>query len=765
MAEIGARASLAIVLLLGIAACKDGTSPPPAGPPARIEVTSGATFTGLVGTRLETPLAVRVTDDQGRSVKGVVVNFALVQGAGSVSPRAVTTGSRGTAETRLTFGVAAGRYRVIATVSGVSVVREFSGTAGPGAAARVVITPGQARLDTVGQTARLRAGLYDAYGNILPNETVTWTAADPDVFTIDATGLVTGTRQAVGRAIASAAGRADTAYVVVASPEVSPCLGYPAPVTLAVGQSINVSRTDGVCIAAAGVGDEYVLIPWHGSTAGSSEAALLVRGSGLAAVTASQSVGGFADEVSFARAGAATGSPSDPVPGFDFEHRIREVGRREVMPLIRRARDAFGARTPFAARAAAVPASLALGDVVQLNANARASCTSPSMRTGRVAAISATAIVVHDTANPAGGFTDADYQRFAVSFDTLVTPVNDAAFGTPTDIDGNGKVVIFFSRAVNELTPAGAAFYFGGFFHPRDLLPKQLNGSSYCEGSNEGEMVYMLVPDPAGVVNDNIRRVGFVDSVTVGTLAHEYQHLVNAGRRAYVNKAVTDEEVWLNEGLSHIAEELVFYRAIGTAPRQNLGGERFGAQPFDGLFIQFMAPNFGRLRSYLQAPQTFSPYAGGDNLATRGAAWAFLRYAADRRGADGDVWMRLVNTTSAGIDNLQSVFGPDVLNMVRDWTVSVYADDYVPDVAAFLTQPSWNFRTAYPALPTSARPYPLVDAVRVMRDGVSHHVAVRGGSGAFLRFAVTPGREAAIHVTAGGLLPPPTVQATIVRRQ
>jgi hypothetical protein len=113
--------------------------------------------------------------------------------------------------------------------------------------------------------------------------------------------------------------------------------------------------------------------------------------------------------------------------------------------------------------------------------------------------------------------------KSSLAFDTLVAPVNELAFGTPTDIDHNGRVVIFFTRAVNELTPSGAAFYYGGFFHPRDLLPRRRDGVTYCEGSNEGEMFYMFVPDPDGVVNGNIRRRGFVDSVTVGTIAHEYE--------------------------------------------------------------------------------------------------------------------------------------------------------------------------------------------------------------------------------------------------
>ncbi|MDQ3950350.1 MAG: Ig-like domain-containing protein, partial [Gemmatimonadota bacterium] len=578
MANLGARARSSLALLLGVAGCGDGPTVPRSGPPARIEVTSGANFSGSVGTVLETPLAVRVVDQQGRAVSGAFVRFSIIEGPGLLSPQSAVTGPTGAAQTRLTLGVVAGTYRVHATVSGVAALGFFIGEATPGAVARVVVTPGQARLVAVGDTMRLRARQYDAFGNGFPATTMTWTAIDPDVFTIDQTGLVTGTRAlATGRAVASAGGRADTAFVVVANPDASPCLGYSAPVTLAIGQAIDVSMTDGACIASAAPDDEYVLIPWHGSTVGSSTVTLHVTGTGLTAVTAPQSLAPIGGEGSVSRT-AREGVATDAARGFAFEYRIREMGRREVMPLARRVRGTFGAHATSASRAAAIPASLALGDFIELNANAKVSCSSPSLRTGRVAAVSSRAIVVHDTANPAGGFTDEDYQRFAITFDTLVAPVDEGAFGAPTDIDRNGRVVIFFTRAVNELTDAGASFYIGGFFHPRDLLPKQQSGTTFCAGSNEGEMFYLFVPDTGGVVNGNKRRVGFVDSVTIGTLAHEYQHLINAGRRAYVNNAVADdEEVWLNEGLSHIAEELVFYRASGTAPRQNIGGTSFGA--------------------------------------------------------------------------------------------------------------------------------------------------------------------------------------------
>ena len=108
-----------------------------------------------------------------------------------------------------------------------------------------------------------------------------------------------------------------------------------------------------------------------------------------------------------------------------------------------------------------------------LNANANESCTNPTSRTGRVAAVTSKAVVVADTANPVGGFTDDEYRAIGVTFDTLTDPVDVAAFGQPTDIDNNGgRSILFFTSAVNALTPRNSSSVVLGFFYSRDILPK-----------------------------------------------------------------------------------------------------------------------------------------------------------------------------------------------------------------------------------------------------------------------------------------------------
>ena len=278
---------------------------------------------------------------------------------------------------------------------------------------------------------------------------------------------------------------------------------------------------------------------------------------------------------------------------------------------------------------------LSLGDVITLNVNGNDACSNAVYHPARVVAIGEHALILNDTLNPKGGFSTADFQRYAARFDTLVYPLDVANFGEPTDIDKNGRIAILFTRAVNELTAAKSPQYVGGFAFSRDLFPTTATlRAQACAGSNEGEFFYMLTPDPSGTINSNVRTPGFVDSVTTAVLAHEFQHIINSSRRLYVNNTPAFEEKWLDEGLAHVAEELLFYRESGFAPRSNLDLAALRASLATRLaYNGDMSGNGSRYRTYLVASAANSPYSPNDSLQTRGAAWSFLRYAVDRVNA------------------------------------------------------------------------------------------------------------------------------------
>lgn len=530
------------------------------------------------------------------------------------------------------------------------------------------------------------------------------------------------------------------------------------PLSLNAGQ-VQTPISDACVFVSGGTsGGEFALVPFDADTVYAHIASVAFTSQGVAAVTTPLADRTFASAPSFSLtpdkdAAALVGSTSG------FELRLRETERRVLTPLIPAARswyrNRYGSQSGTGLRPSfsTVASPPTVGDFVTLNTKTGATlsdaCQVPDNRTGRVVAVTTHAIVIADTANPTGGYTDAEYLTVGQQFDDVYA-MDIAAFGDPSDIDSNGKVVMFFTRAVNEMTPQGSGSVVGGFFYGRDLFPKTdspvLGPGSGCATSNVSEMFYLAVPDPNALVNGNTTFTKtFISHLTLSTTAHELQHLINASRRLYVNTAATDfEVVWLNEGLSHVAEELLFYRqSNGLTPRTDVDSLDFkGNQTNVDSYNYNQQSNFGRFREYLLKPSVASPYAPDDSLWTRGATWAFLRYAADHRGtSDGDTWFKLVNSTKTGLPNLQDVFGTGLMSIFRDWSVATIADD-LPGVANQWQQPSWNFRSIFTYIP-SIKKYPL--ATVTVGDNAPLTVSLKGGTSAYVRFTIAAGQVGSVH--------------------
>ncbi len=520
-------------------------------------------------------------------------------------------------------------------------------------------------------------------------------------------------------------------------------------VALAVGETRTSLAGSGICVHTSAA-SEYMVNGFLASAVASAQTQVGITGFSITTVGALASSGANTNQLTST---ATRGGPSpilDPARQLDL--RLRSLERTVLAPRLPGARSAM--RRHSALRTSAPPA---VGQILQLNVDEGCN-TPPRYRFGRVAAVTNSAIVVADTGNPAGGFTDADYQSVGVTFDTLVNPLDTIAFGAPSDIDGNGRIILFYTRAVNELTPANSQGIVEGFFNPRDLFPAtDLDPNSACSGSNFGEMFYLIVPDPNGTVNGNTRTKAEVQQLTIGVTAHEYQHLINAARRIYVNTSASSfEEVWLNEGLSHIAEELLYYRVTGLTPRQNLDGAAIAStQARASSFNAYAVANIDRYELFLNNPLINSPYADNDSLATRGATWSFLRYAADHQGPrDGTVWRQLVNSTTTGLQNLTDVFGANIMDRFRDWSISVYTDDRAATNASF-QEPSWNFRSVEARL--GLTPYPL--EVFPLTNGVQTTQTLSGGGSVYTTLGVSANVTAAV----GWSVASPNVQISIVR--
>lgn len=616
---------------------------------------------------------------------------------------------------------------------------------------------------TVGTTLKLSASAKSGSGQPLTGRAITWRSTIPSVASVDSTGLVTGLSVGSTLIIAAAESAADTTRVTVTAP----VLGAPACApgetgfSLAVGEvrTFTASQAASICLSGGATGSEYTYIPFNAAAA-SQTLALEIVGGGVV---------------------AAQGPPNPSRAPIRGSTGIQMSMAREDWGFHRRLRIL---ESEMLARAATTPRSGILrsltaaevpkvGDTIRLSADPDATCSAPDLRAASVEAVSQRAIVVADSQNSAGGLTREHYQSFAVLFDQVIWPVITGAMGEPSDIDQNQRVILFFTRAVNDLTEEGSQSFVGGFFHPRDLNSNTGPGSCVAttsgQVSNNAEVLYMLTPDTARAAG-NPRSPFSVAEVldnTPGVIGHELQHVINASSRR--SRGAPREEVWLNEGLSHIAEELLFYHTAQIDSETNLDVAKIRAsERIRAAFNQYQGSNFGRFAAYLNEPeeQSLLGEQSDDDLPTRGATWAFLRYAADRKtdteAAKKAIWFRLVNSSTAGITNVEQAIGVDALQWMQDWTVSVYTDDSGLPVAPQYQQPSWNFRDIYTVL-SKDKVFPLNTlALSDGGDGVRLR-RLEGGGAAFVRFGITPNGRAAVRVTAGGLAAPDRLRISIVR--
>lgn len=761
-----------LVGLALLAACGSESPSGPSAAPASIKANTGNNQTGTVGAALSTPLSVTVTAADGKPVSNATVSWDVAPGSGSASSATTRTDGNGNTQVTWTLGPNAGSASLTAQVGGVSPLK-FSATAQPGAAAIVVALPDAFSVG-VGDTLTVAATVRDQFGNDLTGNALVYSAPDAGILSVSSSGFVTALVQGNGRVVVASAGKADTVPVTVGPAGTSYCGATPVS-TMAVGQVI--STTGRICLAGnATTNGEYGVVSFASGTTFANTTAFDVFGLGLVTPTA-------------ILAGITSGSAFDPGYG-EFpaplqleldrtaEFARHEIERKELTPLVDMAREAYANRNetgtdgfakPVAARA--VPA---VGDVIKLNSQALQGCSNAAMVNGVVKAVGTRSIVVADPANPSGGYSDADYQSIGATFDTLVYPMDVENFGAPTDISGNGRVILFLTKAVNQLTPRNSGFVIGGFFFSRDLYPKTArSGLPGCAGSNEAEMFYLLVPDPSGTINGNVRQTADVTRLNLTTLAHEFQHLINSSRRLYINPgAAPNEETWLDEGLAHIAEELLYYRISRFGSRDNLNLNNVGGTTQQNAnFSAYMTQNFGRLYDRLRNPEVTSPYATNDSLSTRGAIWSFLRFAAGRQSVSGEapLFKTLVNSTTTGLNNLNAAMPGQLATYLNDWAVATYLDDYSGVSSALIDDryefPSWNFRSIYPNLRFGGGGnlgvYPL--ATRTLRSNVSQRVNLAGGGAAYVRVAVPAGKTGLVSMSTNGTVPAATLRFSVVR--
>jgi len=239
-------------------------------------------------------------------------------------------------------------------------------------------------------------------------------------------------------------------------------------------------------------------------------------------------------------------------------------------------------------------------------------------------------------------FTEAEIQALGSRFDTQTYPTDVAAFGAPSDIDGNGKVVILLSRTVNALTTPeliaqGARVV--GFFFGVDLIIDPVRNPH----GNNREVFYGVVPNENEFPGARVTHTEVVNLLG-GVFAHEFEHMISFNQHALIRNGNL-EDVWLDEGLAHMAEQL------------------------NG----FVEQNRFRSAFFLDSPSEVALVSEGDGLDERGAAWLFVQYMYERFGGN-EVLNKLVQTNLVGTQNVSSAAGRSFITLFHEWANMLLLD-------------------------------------------------------------------------------------------
>lgn len=661
-------------------------------PASFTKVTATDGQTGVAGGRLAMPFEVSVLAEDGSGVVRIAVNWEALETAGgaSLSDASTVTDGSGRAKVWLTLGSAPGTYTVRAALAGdpsQSVTFTATALAAPTIAA---INP------------------------------TTFTAGD--VITVSGTGFTAATRFTVAGAEAGFAGNttASTATIVVPSclpvgtvaveavlqgvhsnPVAGTLVGTTAPIALAVGEYLSVGAAEvqgcATLPAAGPLGSEYTIAPQSVTPDPNLQVSYRLRsGAGATPIV---------------RAAA-------PPRAMTFAQRFHAEIREMEWEM---SADRRPLATPPAPAAAAAP--VLVGQIREFNACSNFPCRSTTdFETVRAEAkfVGQHAAIYLDLDAPAEGFTAADFAALGAVFDDMLYEVDTDAFGAESDLDQNGLVLILMTPAVNALTDTAecAQSYVTGFFLPIDLDPLYHGDPR----SNAGEIFYAFVPDPQGTVTCQ-HPVSRVRSSVPVTFVHEFQHMISYYQHV-VLRGGRSEILWLNEGMSHLAEELA--------------GHAFREAGDNDAFSRYVIGDLVNSYKYLRDPGGVFLLAseGGGSLEERGAAWLFLRWLLDRVG--DDVTRRLIETTKRGSANVEDASGLPMTELLPEWFLANWVSDLLADslVSPDLRYQTWSFRTTFGSLHEQApktfdAPFPIEPVMLTVPFDVTG--VLHSGSGDYYR--------------------------------
>lgn len=373
-----------------------------------------------------------------------------------------------------------------------------------------------------------------------------------------------------------------------------------------------------------------------------------------------------------------------------------------------------------------------VGDQRTFKVCAKTDCSSVLNVAATAKTVSGHLAIYVDNAAPANGLTQADLDLLGAMFDTRLYAIDTTAYGRESDIDSNTVVVVLMTGVVNKLVNAQQcreSGFIAGFFFGADIDP------TYASQYNHGEVFYSIVADSLGTLScaHTVRRLKELVPVT---FTHEFQHMISYNQHVLERRG-PPQATWLDEGLSHFAEEL--------AGRSFLPGDT-------ATFSDFLAGDMVNSYRYLVSPgEHFLAFSSGiGDIAERGAAWLFVRYLADHFAADPSFASVAAFTKGLSLTSLRGgaavadATGLSFETVVERWALA----NYVSGLPGFtapseLTYTSWDFRATFDSLHAQrpdvfAKPFPLTPPV-TSGAAVSLAGTLRAGSGWYAVAFQAPG--------------------------
>jgi hypothetical protein len=294
-------------------------------------------------------------------------------------------------------------------------------------------------------------------------------------------------------------------------------------------------------------------------------------------------------------------------------------------------------------------------------------------------------------------YTDTELDLLGKLFDEQLYGVDHAAFGQESDIDGNGRIVVLFTPTVNALVSAADCPTMGfatGFFYGFDL-------ASTTPQSNRGEIFYAMVPDQGGAFSCPHTKADVASLLPV-TFVHEFQHMISYGHHV-VSQGGEPEALWLNEGLSHMAEELgaLYFESRYPPPAGRSQPNQLFPDSAEAFITGDLVNSYRFLRFSEQYSVTTCAPGGFCDTEQRGGAWLFLRWLADAT-SDPHLFDKLEHSGLQGTRNIEAAAGRSFGDLFGDFTLAVWGDSLVgsprASTSALQRFASRNLRQLYAAL-------------------------------------------------------------------